>query len=152
MFEEIIKKCQESDIECQQSINEIVKKYCSNSSDCSISVYRENLIQKFNWIEQIIKNGVPDGRTRLILYVISRYLINVKKLSEDEALAQINEFINNSCKNYNNCSQIYKSWIINVIGKVKNGKWKPWNIDKIKNSDPELYKVLEPIINKKTIK
>ncbi|AFZ70175.1 hypothetical protein Calag_0406 [Caldisphaera lagunensis DSM 15908] len=148
VFEDVINNCQRSEIDCQKSIKELLKKYCPNPSDCSISIYRENLVQKFNWIEKIIKNGVPDGRTRLILYVISRYLINVKKLNDEEALNQINEFINNSCKNYNNCSQIYKSWIINVIGKVKNGKWKPWNMDKIRNSDPELYKVLEPIIGK----
>ncbi|MGC8573729.1 MAG: DNA primase noncatalytic subunit PriX [Caldisphaera sp.] len=145
-FEKIINNCQKSDIDCNKSIEELIKKYCPNPSDCAIAIYKENLIEKFNWIEKIIKNGVPDGRTRLILYVIARYLINIKKMNDEEAMSQISEFINNSCKNYNNCSQIYKSWIINVIGKVKNGKWKPWSADKIRSSDPELYKIIEPII------
>lgn len=145
-FEKIIQDCQKNEEECRNSIEQLIKKYCQNTSDCAISLYKDNLIEKFNWIEKIIKNGVPDGRNRLILYVISRYLVNIKKLNDEEALNQINEFINNSCKNYNNCSQIYKSWIINVIGKVKNGKWKPWSMEKIRNSDPELYKIIEPII------
>ncbi|MDP8002918.1 MAG: DNA primase noncatalytic subunit PriX [Caldisphaera sp.] len=145
-FENIISNCEKSEEECIKSINNLVKNYCPNPSDCAIYLYKTDLIKKYEWVERLIKSGVPDGRARLILYVISRYLINIKKLNDEDALNQIYEFINNSCKNYSNCTQIYKSWLTNVIRKVKDGKWKPWTLEKLMKSDPELYKNVKTAI------
>jgi hypothetical protein len=39
--------------------------------------------RRYEWVEKIIEEGFPDGRKRLMLYVLSAYLINVKRLSEE---------------------------------------------------------------------
>jgi len=56
-------------------------------------------------VEKIIEKGLPDGRKRFILYVLSAYLVNVKRLSEEEALQVVQEFLENSCRNHGNCEK-----------------------------------------------
>lgn len=102
--------------------------------------------RRYTWIDKIIKEGVPDGRARLILYVISRYLVNVKGLSDDEALAEIESFIEASCRNHGNCSKIYKSWIKNVIKSIRRGGWRPWSLETIQRKDPDLYNIVRGIV------
>lgn len=53
----------------------------------------------YEWVEKIIEKGLPDGRKRFILYVLSAYLVNVKRLSEEEAIRVVQEFLENSCRN-----------------------------------------------------
>ncbi|MEB2792546.1 MAG: DNA primase noncatalytic subunit PriX [Caldisphaeraceae archaeon] len=146
-FEEIINKCSSSEEDCKTAVDTLIKNFCKEKSDCTIYLYRYNVLKKYEWVDKIIRNGVPDGRVRLILYIIARYLLNVKRIDEEEALDKIYEFINNSCKNYNNCSRIYKSWIINVMKRVKDGKWKPWTMEKLRKSDPDLYEVVQRAIS-----
>jgi len=47
-------------------------------------------------VEKVVEKGLPDGRKRFILYVLSAYLVNVKGLSEEEALQVMQGFIENS--------------------------------------------------------
>ena len=102
--------------------------------------------ERYSWVEEVIERGVPDGRSRLILYVISRYLVNVKGLSPGEAEAVIDSFIEASCRNYGNCGKIYKSWIRHVLRRVAEGGWKPWSLERIKREDPELYNTLARVL------
>jgi hypothetical protein len=37
-------------------------------------------------VEKVIEKELPDDRKRFILYILSAYLVNVKGLSEEEAL------------------------------------------------------------------
>jgi hypothetical protein len=101
---------------------------------------------RYQWINTIIRRGVPDGRSRLILYVISRYLVNIQGLSDEEAQAEIDSFIEASCKNFGNCGKIYKSWIRNVLKHVRRGGWKPWSLERMKRDDPELYNIVARIV------
>ncbi len=89
---------------------------------------------------------MPDGRHRLILYVIARYLVNVKGLDERDAISEILDFVQRSCKNYGNCSKVYESWIRNVVSKVKVGGWKPWTLEKLRERDPQLYNTINDLL------
>jgi len=89
---------------------------------------------------------VPDGRARLILYVISRYLVNVLGLDEEEAVQEITAFIENSCQKHGRCGGIYKSWVRNVVKHVAKGKWRPWSLDRLKRDDPQLYDVVMSVV------
>ena len=102
--------------------------------------------QYYDWIERILAGGVPDGRRRLILYVISRYLLNVKGLDVEEAEKVIDGFIEESCRRYGDCSKIYKSWVRSVLRSVKQGGWKPWGLGRIRKEDPELYDTISRIL------
>ena len=57
------------------------------------------------WIEKVMRQGLRDGRKRFILYVLSRYLINVRKLSVEEALEMVKAFVNVSCRNFSKCNK-----------------------------------------------
>ena len=105
--------------------------------------------RRYLWIERIIELGVPDGRSRLILYVISRYLINVKKLSLEDAERVVDIFIENSCRNHGNCGKIYKSWVRRVLEYVKNGGWRPWSLATLKERDRQLYEIISNLLGLK---
>jgi len=114
--------------------------------DRSMCVQGRTSSKRYAWIDKVIREGVPDGRARLILYVISRYLVNVKGLNDDEALAEIESFIEASCRNHGNCGKIYKSWIKNVVKHVRRGGWKPWSLEGMQKRDPELYNIIRGVI------
>jgi hypothetical protein len=99
--------------------------------------------RRYEWVEKIIGNGLPDGRKRFILYVLSAYLVNVKRLSEEEALQVVQEFLENSCRNHNNCEKIYDSFIRGDLQRVKSKGLKPITLKKLREKDPELYSLIE---------
>jgi hypothetical protein len=71
-------------------------------------------------VEKVIEKGLPDGRKHFILYVLSAYLVNVRGLSEEEALQVVQGFLENSCKNFNNCEKVYESSIRGNLHRVKS--------------------------------
>ena len=84
------------------------------------------------------RKGLPEGRKRFILYVLSAYLVNVKRLSEEEAMQVVQEFLENSCRNYNNCEKIYDSFIHGDLQRVKSKGLKPTTLEKLREKDPDL--------------
>lgn len=136
-FIEAAQRCKKSPTECTQIVENLLRTMCPNLGLCSITATKNR--GDFSWIEGILNTGVPDGRHRLILYVISRYLTNIKGLNEADAVNEIKGFLERSCKNFGNCSKVYDSWIRNVVSKVKSGGWKPWSLEKLKEQDPDLY-------------
>ena len=54
-----------------------------------------------------------------MLYVLSAYLVNVKSLSEEEALQVVQEFLENSCRSYGSYGKIYESFIRGDLRRVK---------------------------------
>ncbi|ARM76073.1 DNA primase noncatalytic subunit PriX [Acidianus manzaensis] len=96
----------------------------------------------YSWIEKVLENGINDGRKRFILYVASRYLVNVKGLSEDEALERLKEFY------YKNGSgKIYDAWIRSVIKGVKSKGLRPPSLKKLQEKDRELYEEVSKILS-----
>jgi len=101
-------------------------------------------------VEKVIERGLPDGRKRFILYVLSAYLVDVKHLSEEEALEVIRGFIENSCMNYNKCDKIYDSFIRGDLARVRSKGIKPVSLEKLKERDPELYELIAQVASLKT--
>jgi len=112
-----------------------------------IIIRKRESSSKYKWIEKIIEKGLPDGRKRFILYVLSSYLVNVLSLGDNDAFERLREFIENSCRNFNNCEKIYDSWLRGDIRRVKEKKLKPSSLNKIKEKDPDLYSILEKILS-----
>jgi hypothetical protein len=98
--------------------------------------------RRHEWVEKIIEKGLPNGRKRFILYVLSAYLVNVKRLSEEEAMQVVQEFLENSCRNYNNCEKIYDSFIRGDLQRVKSKGLRPVSLEKLREKDPELYSLI----------
>ncbi len=140
----VVEECKEDLERCRKAIKWFLAEMCRDPSKCREP--RPRLAERYKWVEELIENGVPDGRSRLILYIISRYLINVKGLDPEDALVIVEEFIENSCRNHGNCGKIYRSWIRNVLRHVKDGGWLPWKLETLKNRDPELYAIVTSVI------
>ncbi len=133
--------------DCVVAARELLSSLCPDLSQCASQGRRRGI--SYEWIETLLRQGIRDGRHRLILFVISRYLINIKNMSEAEALKEVEGFLQQSCKNYGNCSKIYESWIRNVLSKVKSGGWKPWTLERLKEKDPDLYSTVVESIGAK---
>jgi hypothetical protein len=99
----------------------------------------------YDWVEKIIEKGLPDGRKRFILYVLSAYLVNVKGLSEDEAIQVVQEFLENSCRNHGNCGKVYESFIRGDLRRVKSKGLRPASLERLKEKDPELYSLIKAL-------
>ena len=146
MWETVVRECERSLEACIEALRGFMRRMCPDPSRCETPPGRRGALRRYSWVERLIESGVPDGRSRLILYVVSRYLLNVKGLDVDEAFEVVKAFIARSCERYGNCSKIYDSWIRNVLRHVKRGGWKPWSLERIKREDPELYAVVESVI------
>jgi len=145
-WEKVSKACERGFEECVEAVRWFASSMCPDRGLCEEPRGRSALLRRYEWVERLLREGVPDGRSRLILYVISRYLVNVKGLDEEEAFHEIKEFLRVSCEKHGDCSKIYDSWIRNVIRHVKKGGWKPWSLERMKKEDPELYRVVSGIV------
>ncbi|MDT7901581.1 MAG: DNA primase noncatalytic subunit PriX [Acidianus sp.] len=95
----------------------------------------------YSWIDTILEKGLPDGRKRFILYVASRYLVNVKNLNEDEALEKLKEFYYKT-----GSGKVYDAWIRSVIKGVKTKGLRPPSLKKLQEKDPELYEEIRRVL------
>ena len=85
---------------------------------------------------------MPDGRRRFILWIASRYLVNVKGLGLEAALRELEGFLDASCRNYGNCSRVYTSWLRSVLRAVWEKKLYPPSLRRLKERHPDLYAIL----------
>ncbi|QKQ99168.1 DNA primase noncatalytic subunit PriX [Metallosphaera tengchongensis] len=95
-----------------------------------------------DWIDKVLERGLEDGRKRFILYVASRYLMNVKKLPEDEALERIKSFY------YKNGGKVYDTWIRSVLRGVKAKGLMPPSLNSLQVKDRDLYQAIKTALEK----
>jgi hypothetical protein len=98
-------------------------------------------------VKKVIEKELSDGRKRFILYVLSAYLVNVKGLSEEEALQVVQGFIENSCRNHSNCEKIYESFIRGDLRRVKSKGLRPVSLERLREKDSELYSLIEKALS-----
>jgi len=101
---------------------------------------------KWRWVKEIVKRGLPDGRKRFILYVLSPYLANILGVDEETYVSVVKTFIENSCRNWNNCGRIYESWYRSDYRRVKAKGTKPWSLKAVQEKDPELYTIIVGVL------
>ncbi|MDM7275832.1 MAG: DNA primase noncatalytic subunit PriX [Thermoprotei archaeon] len=143
---EVVVECKGGVERCVKALERFFESMCGDRSLCEEPPSRAASRRSYLWVEKLIEAGVPDGRARLILYVISRYLVNIKGLEPEEAERVIGNFIENSCRNHGNCSKVYGSWIRRVVDSVSRGGWKPWSIEALKKRDPQLYDIVSKTV------
>ncbi|HWQ17231.1 MAG TPA: DNA primase noncatalytic subunit PriX [Sulfolobales archaeon] len=100
--------------------------------------------ERYLWIEKVVSKGLPDGRKRFILYVLTPYLATILKLEDEDAMKVVREFIDNSCRNYGKCEKVYDSWIRSCLRGARQKGIKPARIEKL---DDELRKYITEIIS-----
>ncbi|QIW23495.1 DNA primase noncatalytic subunit PriX [Sulfolobus sp. S-194] len=99
----------------------------------------------YEWVDKVLDEGLEDARKRFILYVGSRYLVNIKGLSEDEAIKRLEDFYYKK-----GGGKIYESWLKSVLRGVKNKGLKPWSLKRIQEKDKEMYSLISKVLNKQT--
>jgi len=144
LWHEVIEECS---VTCNGRADEFLRNACIDEDACWSPRRQKRTLEGYEWVKTIIDRGVPDGRSRLILYVISRYLLNILSLTQEEALREIEVFLENSCRNYGRCGGIYSSWVRNVVKYVSQGGWKPWSLERIKREDPQLYEIVQSVLS-----
>ncbi len=97
----------------------------------------------YSWIEKVLERGLEDGRKRFILYVASRYLVNVKKYDEDTAIEALKEFYYKA-----GTGKVYDAWLRSVIRGVKEKRLYPPSLKAIQEKDRELYEVIAKALKK----
>lgn len=99
----------------------------------------------YDWVEKVLDEGLDDARKRFILYVGSRYLVNVKGVSEDEAVKKLEEFYSKK-----GGGKVYDSWLKSVVRGVKSKGLLPWSLKRIEEKDKEMYVLISKVLNKQT--
>ena len=114
----------------------------------STGLVRPRRCGRFNYIEKVLERGLEDGRKRFILYCAARYLVNVKGLEVREAINEIMYFIEKSeeLPDFKGNGKVYESWVRSVIHGVKSKKLMPYSLEKLKEKDEELYKLVQEVI------
>lgn len=91
------------------------------------------------WIEELLRTPIHDSRKFAIWRILAPYLINVKKLSEDEASVVIENWLN-ECHKLNRLNFYSKAKIKEGLrGATKDYGYYPLGLDKLKNVNGELY-------------
>ncbi|BBD72388.1 hypothetical protein HS1genome_0777 [Sulfodiicoccus acidiphilus] len=95
----------------------------------------------YSWIDKVLEKGLGDGRKRFILYVASRYLVNVKSMDEETALDVLRKFYEIGG------GVVYDAWLRSVIRGVKSRGLKPWSLSRVKRDDPDLFSQIQSVLS-----
>jgi len=93
--------------------------------------------QGYRWVEDLLQHPIPDGRHRFVWMVLAPYLVNVKKVSDEEATQKIKEFAGVS----GDKSDMLRFIKYQVKRARRNGLMPP-TIAKLKSRHPDLYALL----------
>ncbi len=95
----------------------------------------------WGFIERIFSaSGIPDGKKRIILYWLMPYLISVRGLPVDEAVARVTEWLARQ-----GGQKVPRSWVRSDAENVKRHGIRPWGLKKVEQQDPSLVKMLRSL-------
>ncbi len=102
----------------------------------------------YKWIERVLRTGLPDGRRRFILFVASKYLVNILGKPEDEAVEILLDFAEKSERLPGFCGsgRISSAEIHAYVRSSKTRGTPPPSLTRIAERDPELYKLITQVL------
>lgn len=102
-----------------------------------IPVQKSGTGRGYLYVDHLLKHPVADGRHRLVWLVLAPYLVNVKKLADDEAIDEIRAFVSVAGET----SDMRRFIEYNVRRARRNGLLPP-TFSTLKNEHPDLYSLL----------
>jgi hypothetical protein len=101
-----------------------------------------------SWIEQLLQHPVEDGRHRLLWHVLAPYLINVKKLSPDQAEKVLQEYFEkcNAVRSLEPSSYSFKRLIRYYLKSAEKHGYPPWRLETIERQDPQLAQIVKEVL------
>ena len=118
------------------------KKYLESiNKNKSIKNYSGKInLEKFQWCEKLLKIKIYDHRN-FVLFDVCRFLINLKKMSKNEATRIILKWLNSS--------KYPKSKIEREIKQAQKDGKLPRKLETIQNTSPKIYQEIIQLINYK---
>ena len=92
------------------------------------------------WIENLLKTPIEDGRKQCLWRILCPYLVNIRKLTNEECIYLLKEWIN-KCDKVKRIDFDANSYIKNDLRYVK--EYLPPSTQKLKNQYTELYDILK---------
>jgi hypothetical protein len=115
-----------------KEINNKKKEYYNKKLDMRIS--------KIIWIEKLLQTPIEDGRKQCLWQILCPYLINIRKLTKENATNILNQWLQR-------CDKVKKidfDSTIYIKSDLKNVKeYLPPSKEKLKNQYPEIYNILK---------
>ncbi len=96
------------------------------------------------YVEELIRNPVTDGRHRLTWLVLAPYLVNVKRLEDDEAVEVIRNFVSRTGE-----TRAMKRFIEYNVKRSKRNGLMPPTLYTLKTQHADLYSLLPKSITEK---
>ncbi len=86
---------------------------------------------RYAWIEKLLAHPLPDFRHRVVNLVLAPYFANIKKLSEEDAVKVILQYIER-CKEVNPDTRVGEAYITYQVKYAKRKGLKPLSLEKAK--------------------
>jgi hypothetical protein len=99
---------------------------------------------QYRYIERILQSPIMDGRHRILWLILPPYLINVKKLSDDEAFDVIMKYMQKCGWHEVNAERLVRY----NINRAKRIGLKPPRLERLAETNPGLYKTIVEAIAK----
>jgi hypothetical protein len=102
-----------------------------------IPVQKSGTGRGYLYVEHLLKNPVADGRHRLVWLVLAPYLVNVKKLADDEAIDTIRAFVSVAGE-----TRDMRRFVEYNVRRARRNGLLPPTFSTLKNEHPDLYSLL----------
>ncbi len=99
---------------------------------------------QYRYIERILQSPIMDGRHRILWLILPPYLINVKKVSDDEAFETIMKYMQKCGWHEVNAERLVRY----NINRAKRIGLKPPRLERLAETNPGLYKTIVEAISK----
>lgn len=101
------------------------------NDDALMKKRNTNTEERYMWIERLLTTPIQDVRHRTINIILAPYLITVRKMSMDDAVAVIRTYID-KCKEANPDTDVTESYIRYQCRYAKNNGLKPLSLERAK--------------------
>jgi hypothetical protein len=119
-----------------------IKKYKNNSSKSHLFVNQNN--NRIEWIEKLLETPVEDGRKTLLWKILCPYLVNIKKLDDEQCYKILKTWLE-KCNKLRKLEFDSDSEIKTKLTYVKY--YNPISIEKLKTNNKKMYLLLIQKLN-----
>ena len=133
----------------QQKINsrlEEVKRERRHFKSSAASIHNRNT-DSISWIESLLQTSLPDHRKYCIWRILSPYLLNVRKLTREEAYSVMKDWLD-KCDEKERLNFYAKSKIREGLRGASKGYY-PISLEKLKEENKTLYDIVTSIYTHK---
>ncbi|MDV3244839.1 MAG: DNA primase noncatalytic subunit PriX [Nitrososphaerales archaeon] len=102
-----------------------------------VPVQKSRTGKGYSYVDELLKHPVSDGRHRLVWLVLAPYLVNIKKLENDEAIDKIRGFVSVAGE-----TRDMKRFVEYNVRRARRNGLRPPTLSTLRNEHPDLYSLL----------